>query len=125
MPLDPSSLLTGGATNLDRLVGPEYLGQLREAYNDAIIEVSILLKHPMQVNVRKANAGSPLQAFYAAVATAALSLAGSVFMPWFSVKKVKKQRDEAKAAAAEAPEEKVNGTSPGAGEVAATKTEAA
>ncbi|OAA76660.1 DHA14-like major facilitator [Akanthomyces lecanii RCEF 1005] len=102
LPLDPSSLLSGGATNLDRLIAPEYLEQLREAYNDAIIE-----------------------AFYAAVATAALSLIGSVFMPWFSVKKVKQQREAAKAEAAEAPKDKVDGTSSGAGEVAETKTEAA
>ncbi len=85
----------------------------------------MLLKHSMQVNVREANAGSSLQTFYAAVATAALSLIGSVFMPWFSVKKVKQQREAAKAEAAEAPKDKVNGTSSGAGEVAETKTEAA
>lgn len=63
IPIDPSSILSEGATSLGDLVPAEFLAPLKVAYNDAVIET-----------------------FYAAVATASLSILGSVLMPWYSVK---------------------------------------
>ncbi|KAA8645304.1 MFS-type gliotoxin efflux transporter gliA [Aspergillus tanneri] len=63
IPINADSLLSQGATSMDSLVPPEYLPELRIAYNDAIIHV-----------------------FYAAVATAGLSIIGSALLPWYSVK---------------------------------------
>jgi hypothetical protein len=49
------------------------------------------------------------QTFYVALATAALSLAGSAAMPWLSVKKKKKESESAPAAEKE---EKEGSTAP-------------
>ncbi|KAL9096258.1 MAG: hypothetical protein Q9165_001781 [Trypethelium subeluteriae] len=67
IPVNPASLLSQGATRISSLVDPVYLDQLKLAYNAAIT-----------------------QTFYVSVATAGLSIFGSAFIPWLSVKKEKK-----------------------------------
>ncbi|KAI0126665.1 MFS transporter [Xylariales sp. AK1849] len=71
IPVDTGSLLSQGATSIDRLVPVEFQPQLRLAYNDSIVQV-----------------------FYAAVAAASLSILGSVFVPWYSVKGKNKRKGE-------------------------------
>jgi hypothetical protein len=61
--LDPSIVLQSGATNLAKAIPSQYLSGVIEAYNGAITTT-----------------------FYVAVATAALSLIGAVFVEWKSVK---------------------------------------
>jgi hypothetical protein len=61
--LDPAIVLASGATNLAKNIRPEYLDGVIEAYNSAITTT-----------------------FYVAVATAALSIIGAVFVEWKSVK---------------------------------------
>ncbi|KAH4050220.1 MFS-type efflux pump elcC [Parastagonospora nodorum] len=63
IPVDPAALLSVGATKLQGLVQPQFFGRLQLAYNDSIT-----------------------QTFYVAVATAGLSMAGSILIPWLSVK---------------------------------------
>ncbi|KAH7094398.1 major facilitator superfamily domain-containing protein [Paraphoma chrysanthemicola] len=64
IPVNPAALLSVGATRLQTLVEPQYFDRLQSAYNESIT-----------------------QTFYVAVATAGLSIIGSVLIPWFSVKK--------------------------------------
>ncbi|KAL3432238.1 MFS general substrate transporter [Aspergillus tetrazonus] len=71
IPIDARSLLSQGATSLESIVPSEYLPELRNAYNKALVHV-----------------------FYAAVATAGLSIFGSAFLPWYSVK----EKDKSKGA---------------------------
>ncbi|KAF2230548.1 MFS general substrate transporter [Viridothelium virens] len=66
IPVDPVSLLSQGATHISSLVDPVYLDRLKSAYNEAIT-----------------------QTFYVSVATAGLSIFGSAFIPWLSVKEKK------------------------------------
>ncbi|EMC91453.1 hypothetical protein BAUCODRAFT_39638 [Baudoinia panamericana UAMH 10762] len=61
--LDPALVLATGATSLKSVIPGQYLGGVQTAYNSAIISC-----------------------FYVAVAMAAMSIFGSVFMEWKSVK---------------------------------------
>ncbi|MCJ1251305.1 hypothetical protein MMC30_008537 [Trapelia coarctata] len=73
IPIDAGSLLSQGASSINSLVPSQFLPQFRLAYNDAIVQV-----------------------FYAAVATASLSIVGSAFIPWYSIKgKSKSSAEEA------------------------------
>ncbi|KAK4184507.1 major facilitator superfamily domain-containing protein [Podospora australis] len=94
--LNPDSVLRGGATSLAGLVSAEDLPRLRTAYNDALTQV-----------------------FYAAVATAALSMIGSVFVPWYSVKGKRpgeKAEEQNETAAAVAETKDATTASPSAGD---------
>ncbi|KAI9694039.1 MAG: hypothetical protein M1822_003310 [Bathelium mastoideum] len=70
IPVNPGSLLSTGATQVANLVDPKFLEQLKFAYNAAID-----------------------QTFYVGVAAAGLSIVGSAFIPWLSVKQEKKVTD--------------------------------
>ncbi|KXT06987.1 hypothetical protein AC578_7252 [Pseudocercospora eumusae] len=67
VPLNPGLVLSEGATGLVDAVPAQYLAPLRKAYNDAIINT-----------------------FYVALASACLSIVGSVLIPWINLKNVKK-----------------------------------
>lgn len=41
IPIDARSLLSQGATSLESIVPPEYLPELRNAYNKALVHVSV------------------------------------------------------------------------------------
>ncbi|KAF1817855.1 MFS general substrate transporter [Dissoconium aciculare CBS 342.82] len=88
VPVDANLLLTQGATRLTSNVPAEYLPQIRQAYNDSID-----------------------QTFYVALATAALSLAGSAAMPWLSVKHKKSEPEPAAAKDSGDEEKRVPSTS--------------
>ncbi|KAM0713932.1 hypothetical protein Q7P37_010895 [Cladosporium fusiforme] len=72
VPVNPLDILSGGATSIASLVKPEDLSLLRTAYNRALMET-----------------------FYLSVAAGAISLLGSVFIPWSSVKTKNTQQDKA------------------------------
>ncbi|KAI9685961.1 MAG: hypothetical protein M1820_010699 [Bogoriella megaspora] len=67
IPVNPAALLSQGALQISKLVEPQFLDELKYAYNKSLT-----------------------QTFYVPVATAGLSILGSVFIPWLSVRKAKK-----------------------------------
>jgi hypothetical protein len=69
--IDPSSILSAGATNLQSMVDKSVVGRVLLAYNDALT-----------------------QTFYIALTVACLSIVGGLGMEWKSVKAKEKQNDD-------------------------------
>jgi hypothetical protein len=110
VPVDANLLLTQGATRLTSNVPAEYLPQIRQAYNDSIDQVRPLNTSDPKRGEEYEIADSK-QTFYVALATAALSLAGSAAMPWLSVKHKKSEPEPAAAKDSGDEEKRVPSTS--------------